>query len=211
MIGIVGGSAMPKLSVRRAIVELAYYLGQHGEAKDSIAHLAMTEGRARESNYSSCGDLIHACLFAAGCRASFVNRDEHHGWRRGENLYLYTTEHQARLTRPRPSDLRPGDACIYDYTERSAHAFIWLGIDHEGRAVTVDGGQPGVKIHRAPIHDVDHGPMLVRGRPLDHALSIDLLPFVAHAKTVGEWCQAHGLNVQPWQPAEYLADQWEDL
>lgn len=215
MLGIVGGSFVPKLSRRRALVEWAWYVGTHGNDSRGPVHMAVTEGRAEwypSVGSTSCGDVVNGGLFAVGCREPFINREEHEGWRQGHNLSLFVTETDARIEKPRLSDLRGGDVCIYDYANGRAHGFIFIGRDELGRAMTVDGGQPGITIHHAPVNDLGWGPLLVRGRPLDFAISLDRLPFAAPAQTVRQWCATHGLDDPgPVMPAEYLADQWEGL
>lgn len=60
--------------------------------KQHPRYVAVTEGRDRTPQdqrvYSSCADLYHWLAFRLGIREDWVNRTEHHGWRRGVAVNL---------------------------------------------------------------------------------------------------------------------------
>ncbi len=60
--------------------------GADGVAVRSPVYIETTEGRDPGPDYSSCGDLPHAMLFALGCRAAWLNRKAHLGFRYGKNI-----------------------------------------------------------------------------------------------------------------------------
>ena len=198
------------ISPRRAVVELAHHLADHGRDPAGAIHLALTEGRApgyARIGSTSCGDLLHAVAFAAGCRAPTINRDEHTGWRPGVNLsrWFVPPLPHPRLWLPGLEDFRPGDFGIYDYTTTRAHGFVFLGTDGAGRAITADFGQPGGKIYQCNVSPSRiNGAVHFRGRRVDALVSLDGLSFTAPPETVGEWLTRHGLPVIPWVPYEYL-------
>lgn len=198
------------ISHRRSIVELAYYHGTRGQDPDGRIHTAVTEGRNSwypSIGSTSCGDEIQCLAYAAGCRSKWVNRDEHEGWRAGENLSVYVTETDSRIKRPRLNQLTPGDFLIYDYSNGRAHGCVFIGM-HGTLAVTVDAGQPGIQLHECEVTERGWGPLLLRGRPLDYAIDVDSLEWTEPPLTVAEWCASNDLPVLPWTPAEYLGGQW---
>ena len=60
-----------------------------GRTESDAVYQQISEGRdvgAMRASYSSCGDLAHWLLFRMGCRSPFINRNEHLGWRVGQNI-----------------------------------------------------------------------------------------------------------------------------
>ncbi len=63
--------------------------GFKGRTKTDPVYMYVTENRdvpATYKSYSSCGDRAAATLFRLGCRAKFINRKEHLGWKVGANI-----------------------------------------------------------------------------------------------------------------------------
>jgi hypothetical protein len=214
---MIGGQTVPKLSRRRAIVELAYYVVTDGRgAFGSPVQQAVVEGRQYQPGQpgTSCVELPDCVMFAAGCRADCINRDEHHGRHIQRDLgwYLHGSKHDGEvIDSPRLDQLRPGDLIGYDF-DRSAHAAIFLGRDGDHVVLTADYGQwhGGGRLYRCSVGQV--GPYLtLRGRYVWAAVNVDTLSYEAPALTVGQWCREHGLEVEPWMPAEYLVEQWEEM
>lgn len=209
-----GDSAVSTLSRRKAIVELAHYCAEHGFLGGPVEQ-AVVEGRKYGQlgqSGSSCVELVDCCAFAAGHRSAAINRDEHRGRRPQTDLGWFVPPYRhdgSRIWQPRLEQIRPGDFLCYDYTG-SAHACVYLGLDDEGRALTADYGQPGGRIYHCIAREAG-GCITLRGRRLDAAIDVDSLSFPEPALAVSEWCAAHGLDVEPWTPAEYLAQQWEQL
>ncbi|OFV81977.1 MAG: hypothetical protein A2Y78_00135 [Acidobacteria bacterium RBG_13_68_16] len=191
---------------RRAIVELAYYLADHGVYTDPVAR-AVVEGRDyTRGPGTSCVELLDCVAFAAGCRAPNINRTEHRGRRPQRDLgwFLHGSGHGGRIrTFPRLSDLQPGDFIGYDF-DRGGHAAIYLGAE-DGVALTADYGQAkgGGRLYSCPI--VEGARLRLRGRAVWAAVDVDTLTYTAPAQTVAEWCATHGLpDPGPTLPAEYL-------
>jgi hypothetical protein len=211
---VTGGEQVPKRSRRRAIVELAYYCAEHGDPAGPVA-AAVTEGREQRvyahGPGSSCVELADCVAFAAGCRAKSILRDEHLGFPaegRPDLGWFYGAHDWSVEWYPRFEQLKPGDFLGYDF-DRGGHICIYCGQDENGLAVTADYGQPGGKVHYCPVGSGVR--VTLRGRQLFAAVDADTIVFTEPALTVAEWCQAHGLDAQPWQPAEYIAQQWEAL
>lgn len=199
------------ISPRRSVVELAHYTASNGADELGEIHMAVTEGRAKwykNSPSTSCGDLVQACLYAAGCRESWVNREEHEGWRSGQNLSLFVPLFRGRsaIDRPRIDQLQPGDLGIYDYDYPTrTHGWVYLGLDDRGRAITADFGQPGGRIYHCEVGELSWSRILtLRGRPVDRVIPLDSVTFTEPAETVVEWCARYGLQVLPWQPLEHM-------
>lgn len=63
--------------------------GTDGRSKKDPVYQYVVEKRdfpAMYTRYSSCGDRAHALLFRLGVRESWINRNEHKGWRVGQNI-----------------------------------------------------------------------------------------------------------------------------
>jgi hypothetical protein len=196
------------MSRRRAIVELANHCAEHGDPKGGVA-AAVTEGREQGAYANgpgtSCVELVDCVAFATGHRSAAINRDEHLGRRPQTDLGWFAPpyKHEGhRIWRPRLEQLRPGDFLCYDYTG-SAHACVFVGVDEAERAITADYGQPGGRIRRCEVREAG-GVLTFRGRSVDAAIDVDTLDYPEPALTVGEWLEAHGLEVEPWTPFEYL-------
>lgn len=200
------------ISPRRAVVELAHYTAANGADHLGSIHLALTEGRAKwyaHSSSTSCGDLLQACLYAAGCREDWVNREEHEGWRSGQNLSFFVPPFRGRdqIDYPHLGELEPGDLGIYDYDDPTrTHGWVYLGVDEHGRAITADFGQPGGKIYHCDVGLVpwSRRTTTFRGRPVDRIIQLSSIAFDAEPETVGEWCARHDLEVLPWHPMEHF-------
>jgi len=200
---------------RRLVVELAAHLAANGREPLGPFSVAVTEGRIAgylrcEPPSSSCGDLLHCVAFAAGYRGPAMNRTEHRGWLPGVNLsrwFVPPLGHD-RKWKPRLADLQPGDFLCYDYTTPRAHGAVFLasGVTPDGVpvALTADYGQPGGALRTCPVQDGATS-LLLRGRLVSCAVSLDALAFEADPETVPGWLARHGLPVDPVCPAEYLA------
>lgn len=200
---------------RRLVVELAAHLAANGEDPlGPFAH-AVTEGRGRgyvalKPPSTSCGDLLHCVAFAAGYRGPAMNRAECRGWTPGVNLsrWFVPPLTHARLWKPRLADLQPGDFLCYDYTTPRAHGAVFLGAGTTPAglrvALTADFGQPGGKLYTCPVQDGATS-LLLRGRLVSCAVSLDALAYEADPETVAGWLERHGLPVEPVCPLEYLA------
>jgi hypothetical protein len=213
---VAGGQTTPKLSRRRAIVELAYYVVADGRGEfGSPVQQAVVEGRQYPPGQSgtSCVELPDCVMFATGCRANCINRDEHHGRHIQRDLgwYLPGSKHDGEVVvRPQLDQLRPGDLIGYDF-DHGGHAAVFLGRDGD-HVLTADYGQwhGGGRLYRCGV--MQAGPyLMLRSRRVWAAVNVDTLSYAAPALTVGQWCKAHRLDIEPWMPAEYLADQWEAL
>ena len=212
MIGIVGGTVVrPRTADRqRRIVELAYHIAKEGQPPTGPVAMAVTEGR-EQSQYahgwgSSCVELADCVMFAAGCRAECINRDEHLGRRTQTDLgwYLKGSKHDGKIIHsPKKSDLSPGDLLGYDFYRkehgRGAHAAIFLCWLTDGRALTADYGQPGGRVYKCKITQVGKR-LISRGRMLDGVVKTNTLSFPGPCLTVGEWLEFHGLPMTPWVP-----------
>lgn len=188
---------------RREMVELAAFAAEHG-CRGSVANRLVTEGRDVKS-YSSCGDLVHACLYACGCRGSWINRVEHGGWKSGVNLsrlwHLWQRDDAGRFI-ARLAWLLPGDFILLDGDTPRAHVCVVVSVsDDRTRMVTADYGQPGGKLLRdLPINVTAAGTTIIRGRRWTHHASLSDVPWAEPAQTVGDWALARG--------APELADLW---
>jgi len=187
---------------RREMVELAHYLALHG-ARGGEVNRAVTEGRD-VGKYSSCGDLVHCVLYAAGCRSGWINRGEHDGWRMGANLSrLWPLWHRSPLL----GLLLPGDVILLDGDRQTAHVAIAVSLSTDRSVLTTaDYGQPGGKVLTCQVRVGDRGEVTIRGRRWTHHGSLARVPWTAPALTVGQWLAAHGLDSGPWYERGLTAD-----
>lgn len=196
---------------RREMVELAAFAAQHG-CRGSAANRLVAEGRDT-GKYSSCGDLAHACLYACGCRADWLNRDEHHGWRSGVNLsrlwHLWQRDERGKYIVRLPWVL-PGDLLLLDGDTQRAHVAVILSLsDDRSRLRTADYGQPGGALRDSPLIRTAAGTMIVRGRRWTHHASLRDVPWSEPPQTVGAWAESRGAPelAELWRREGLLADR----
>lgn len=73
------------MNIREIATTLAAYACDNRRVNDPVYRM-VTENRDPGPVYSSCGDLAHWLLFTLGCRAAFINRQEHQGYVMGRNV-----------------------------------------------------------------------------------------------------------------------------
>lgn len=178
----------------REAVEFAFHVATHG-ARGTQINAAVAEGRDK-LNYSSCGDLLHAMLFACGCREDWINRAEHKGWTSQVNLSRVFSR-KGVVVNPSLGDIGPGACCMYDGSEPRAHGFVYL-TRRKSTATTADFGQPGGRVYaNVPIVE-SRGQVFFRGRRVTHVLPLQRVTFAVPALTVGEWLAERGLDERDW-------------
>lgn len=200
------------ISPLRSFVELVHYAAVEGNDPQGKMHHAITEGRCSwypKVGSTSCGDLVQAGLYAAGCREPWINREEHEGWRQGENLYFLCPPFRDReqIDKPGLEDFDLGDIGVYDYEDPPrTHTWVYLGLDEQSRAITADGGQPGIRVRHCAIGQAPWGRVLTfRGRPVDRIIKFRSIKFTAEPELVGHWCYRYGLRLSPPQPLEHFS------
>jgi hypothetical protein len=207
---------IPKISRRRTIVELGYYLTSDGRgAFGHPVQQAVVEGRQYPPSQpgTSCVELPDCIAFAAGCRAEHILRDEHRGFPstgRPDLGWFYGERKHTVPRLPKLEQLRPGDFIGYDF-DRGGHIAVYLGQTPDGRALTADFGQwhGGGRQFECSVDSVGDFLML-RGRRVWASVDADTIVYTASALAVADWCSAHGLpDPGPVDPAEYIAQQWE--
>lgn len=132
--------------------------GAKGVGRGSAPYERVTEGRHVLANYSGCGDLANALLYALGMRDSrYVNRKENGAYRIGFNVaVLDSLARQLRdyakqpLTRADVAALQPGDITI-----------VWNRVDTSDAHVAVVRAAPDEAL--AELLTADYG----QGAPLD--------------------------------------------
>jgi hypothetical protein len=185
---------------RRELVELAHYAAEHGE-RGGLVNLAVTEGRD-SGRYSSCGDLIHACAYACGCRSDWINRKEFHGWEVGVNLSRIVSIVGKR--NPTIHDFLPGDFGLYDGASPGAHVFVYLTRLPDGRILTADYGQPGGALRKCEVTDEGRR---FRGRLVTRRVSLADIAWTVRPLLVGPWLALHGVPVAEWYTHGKTADE----
>lgn len=133
---------------------IRYACGQYtgGRAEDDPVYKRITESRdvgAMQQSYSSCGDLAHWLLFRLGCRARFVNRKEHRGWRSGANVSALAFSPVAQDAKP-TDHYRAGDVLIIWIRSDATDAHVLVALEHtQDMLVSGEYGQPGgaVRVH----------------------------------------------------------------
>lgn len=220
---VVGGSNVPKLSRRRAIVELAHYVTTDGRgAFGHPVQQAVVEGRQYipkgepgGSSGTSCVELPDCVAFAAGCRAQHILRDEHRGFPadgRPDLGWFYGKREHTVVRQPRLEQLKPGDFIGYDF-DRGGHIAVYLGRTPDGSALTADYGQwhGGGRTYGCSVDRVG-GFLVLRGRRVWASVDADTIVYTGPALAVADWCAEHGLpDPGPVDPVEYLAAEWERL
>ena len=167
--------------LRKAACALARYATNDSFEKGRVSgdpiHEEVTEGRrkawedarakgakwARAGTYSSCGDLAHWLLYKLGCRAEWINRTEHLGWKvqvnisRLVNCPAYVTKGE-----PLPGDIlhvsTPG-------VTNSDHVCVLVERVTNNLWVTADYGQPYGHLKEC-IVDRQGNATFIRGRLL---------------------------------------------
>lgn len=185
---------------RRELVELAHYAAERG-ARGSLVNRAITEGRD-VGKYSSCGDLVHACAYACGCRSDWINRKEFHGWEVGVNLSRIVSAGGKR--NPTIHDFLPGDFGIYDGFQPNAHVFVYLTRLPDGRILTADYGQPGGALRACVVSDDGRR---FRARLVTRRVSLSEIAWAAPPLLVGPWLALHGVPVAEWYTSGKTADE----
>jgi hypothetical protein len=186
-------------------VELAWFVATFG-ARGQPINNAVAEDRDY-GRYSSCGDLIHAVLYAIGCRDSdIVNRNECGGWEVGKNLskLFFGPLLKEVVIRPKRGELKPGDILLYDGDRSSAHACFYLAT-RGMRIVTADYGQPGGDVIACSVRE-SPAFLRLRGRRVTHSISLASVPLEAEPISAIEWLRQHNLDPNAW----FAAGKWFD-
>lgn len=131
-----------------------------GRDENDPVYREVTENRdvgRMQKSYSSCGDLAHWLLYRLGCRSTFLNREEHLGWRSGKNvsrLAFSPLTEDAKTT----DRYAAGDVLIIWSRDDATDAHVMVVLDHlpgddEESSVlsSAEYGQPGGKVvvHRS--------------------------------------------------------------
>lgn len=124
-----------------------------GRAENDPVYVQVSEGRdvgAMQERYSSCGDLAHWFLFRMGCRSAFINRQEHLGWRVGENISKLvgaSVAEQAEAT----DRYAAGDVLVIWNRPDATDAHVLVVISHDANELTsAEYGQPGGAFREHP-------------------------------------------------------------
>ena len=122
---------------------------------------AVTEDRDCGDVYSSCGDLGHWLLYRLGVRLGIVNRKEHLGWARGQNISKLAWCRYAK-TPTRKDTFGCGDIIIIWNKPEGTDAHLMCVLEDVTtgtiRRITVANyGQPGGKISTPKVFYVKLG------------------------------------------------------
>jgi len=163
--------------------------GERGVSEDHPHYVDVTEGRdvgAMRAKYSSCGDLAHWLLYRLGCRAPWVNRKEHRGWKVGANVSLLATAPQSVRQLPVPgSRFEPGDVLIVWNDTQGRDAHVMVCYEHRpdlARLVVSEYGQPGGHT-RKRLMVAQNGLLWIGTRKLQRWLPLHLV--LANTETAG--------------------------
>jgi hypothetical protein len=161
--------------------------GERGVDEDHPHYREVTEGRdvgAMRSKYSSCGDLAHWLLYRLGCRAPFVNRAEHRGWKVGANVSLLSTAPHGVRQLPVPgARFEPGDVLIVWNHQQGHDAHVMVVYEHRpdlARLVVAEYGQPGGHV-RKRLLTANGGLLYIGTRKLQRWLPLHLV--LTHSET----------------------------
>jgi len=146
--------------------------GDNGRGESDPIYKAITEGRDFGAGYSSCGDLCHWLLYRLGVRASWLNRDEAHGWQVGKNISRLAWQCKQTRRPTRGDQYEPGDILIHwnDPNGTDAHVFV-VRRQQGDHIYSADMGQPGAARRMRFAHQgLLGGKQLQRVIPLDAVL-----------------------------------------
>lgn len=166
---------MLQLSTYRSLAVrlIEHASGPHGRSEDDPIYKLVTENRdvgKMRAQYSSCGDLAHWLLFRLGVRLPWINRDEHGGWRVGQNVMLLRP--RGLVSQVHATDVfGAGDVLLIWSTGYDAHVMTVREYSPP-RLLTGEYGQPGGAV-REHVLTQQSGRLIVGRRFLQEWLPLD--------------------------------------
>lgn len=130
-------------------------------------YLRVVEGRTHRG-YSSCADLGHWLFFRCGARQTWLNREEHEGWKDQVNVsrFAFSAPNSVRKTPVPDVWYEPGDVLIVWNNESGTDAHVMVVRDAArlpGRLVVAEFGQPGGHVKEKLVTERD-GHLCVHGK-----------------------------------------------
>lgn len=150
---------------------------------------AVTEHRDTGDKYSSCGDLAHWLLYRLGVRATWVNREEHQGWKVGQNIsWLAWRCVPARAPLP-DEKFHPGDILLVWNKSDGTDAHACVVREHCANTIkTADYGQPGGKFRERVLTHGPSGGLILGSRKIQRVLPLEAV--IADAEKRGQLVEA---------------------